>query len=26
LSADGTSFTTIQRCPVHYAFQHENKG
>jgi hypothetical protein len=26
LSSDGTTYTTIQRCPVHYAFQHENKG
>jgi hypothetical protein len=26
LSKDGTTYTTIQRCPVHYEFQHENKG
>jgi hypothetical protein len=26
LSEDGTTYTTIQRCPVHYAFEHENKG
>jgi hypothetical protein len=26
LSADGATYTTIKRCPVHYAFQHENKG
>uniref|UniRef100_A0A383W8D3 Uncharacterized protein n=1 Tax=Tetradesmus obliquus TaxID=3088 RepID=A0A383W8D3_TETOB len=26
MSADGSTYTTIQRCPVHYAFEHENKG
>ncbi|KAF6264263.1 hypothetical protein COO60DRAFT_171905 [Scenedesmus sp. NREL 46B-D3] len=26
LSDDGTTYTTIQRCPVHYEFKYENKG
>lgn len=26
VSTDGTSYTTVARCPIHFVLTHENKG